>query len=341
MKIIMAFLLFLSTMQAVQLDGFIEFGLGVDAGGDILGEISYEQMAPEEIRAGDGWGIGGGIRITPEKKSDFQDFSTELTVKMLYSSEDASNGDVSYSRFPVTLMEYYTFSNWTIGAGVSYHLNPSVSGDGFASNANMDLDSKLGKVFELGYLFSRNMSMGLEYADMEYSFHSHNIEANRVALLLKLGMSLMSQKQTAQEESTPVRTKAQLIKDYQYRKSYQEAREQQFGTTPVKDEDSDEWFGACIDMTSQGSSYTTSGDDDEDEERRGREYIPRYVSNNMDTLAIEIANGSGETLETLSSLLKVKDRDLFQAKLKAHFNTIYHDSDVSASDVYNAIVALK
>ncbi len=359
MKIIIAFLLFFSSIKAADIEWFMQLGLG--AGGATLGEIEFYNAPTEEINAGDGFALGTGIRIRPSQNTNFQNFSTALSIEMIYDSEDASNGDVTYIRFPVTLMEYYTFRNWQLGAGLSYHLNPRVGGDGFASDAKMDLDSKWGKVFEVGYLFSPNISIGLQFSDVEYTFHSQKINTNRVAFVLKLGFPISVQKKslpTYKEEGvspTPKRENKSLFttdsvqkltvlpeqtRQKNYSKSYLEAREKQFGTTPVKDENSGAWFGTFVEASLEGTSYTTSGDD-EDEARIGKEYIPRYVSNNMDTLAIEIASGQGETLETLSSLLEVDDKELFHTRLKEHFATIYHDREVSAIEVYEAIVALK
>lgn len=70
------------------------------------------------------------------------------------------------------------------------------------------------------------------------------------------------------------------------------------------------------------------------------EKIEKFVADNMDALAIDIASGSGENLDTLSRLMKIEDRVSFSKTLKANFSKIYSSSDVSSADVIDAIVTI-
>jgi len=63
-----------------------------------------------------------------------------------------------------------------------------------------------------------------------------------------------------------------------------------------------------------------------------------FMENNMDTLALDISNGQGESIETLASLLDIKDTKAFGAMLQANFDKIYTDTDVNSAKVINNIV---
>ncbi len=74
---------------------------------------------------------------------------------------------------------------------------------------------------------------------------------------------------------------------------------------------------------------------------------PRWVSNelntfvaaNMDSLAKDIANGKGESLDTLAELMKVpaEKRADFNLKLHSNFERIFPSSTVQSADVLNNI----
>ena len=70
------------------------------------------------------------------------------------------------------------------------------------------------------------------------------------------------------------------------------------------------------------------------------EQVEKFVADNMDSLAAEIASGNGENLDTLSTLLNIKDKEVFSQKLKANFSKIYSNADVSSAQVIDAIVTI-
>ena len=65
-----------------------------------------------------------------------------------------------------------------------------------------------------------------------------------------------------------------------------------------------------------------------------------FVADNMDTLAMDISNGQGESIETLATLLNVEDKASFKAKLQNNFANIYSNSDVTSAQVIDSIVAV-
>ena len=72
------------------------------------------------------------------------------------------------------------------------------------------------------------------------------------------------------------------------------------------------------------------------------EKVNRFVAENMDNLAKDIAKGNGEYLSTLAVLLEVPEaqRGEFNSKLQGHFTEIYTSEQVSSTDVLNNIEAV-
>jgi len=66
----------------------------------------------------------------------------------------------------------------------------------------------------------------------------------------------------------------------------------------------------------------------------------KFVADNMDSIAVEVAAGQGESLDTLLSLINVEDKVLAAATLKANFSTIYSSSDVTSAQVVDSIVTV-
>ena len=65
--------------------------------------------------------------------------------------------------------------------------------------------------------------------------------------------------------------------------------------------------------------------------------INTFVADNMDSLAMDISAGQGETLNTLASLMNVKDKNLFSKKLQANFSNIYANENVDSAFVIDSI----
>lgn len=65
-----------------------------------------------------------------------------------------------------------------------------------------------------------------------------------------------------------------------------------------------------------------------------------FVASNMDALATDIANGQGETVDTLAVMMEVEDKAAFVAKLQANFDKIYTADSVSSADVIDNIITI-
>jgi hypothetical protein len=68
--------------------------------------------------------------------------------------------------------------------------------------------------------------------------------------------------------------------------------------------------------------------------------LEKFVGENMDNIAMDIANGQGESLNTLATLMNVKDAAAFSAKLQNNFEAIYTADNVSSANVIDNIITI-
>lgn len=68
----------------------------------------------------------------------------------------------------------------------------------------------------------------------------------------------------------------------------------------------------------------------------------KFVTDNMDKLASDIASGKGETLDTLAELMNMADdkKNVFYKELQANFKEIYPSHTVESADVIDKIVEI-
>jgi len=65
--------------------------------------------------------------------------------------------------------------------------------------------------------------------------------------------------------------------------------------------------------------------------------LNKFVSENMDELAMDISAGQGETLTTVAKLMNVEDTKAFSSKLQANFSNIYTSEKVTSANVIDSI----
>lgn len=70
--------------------------------------------------------------------------------------------------------------------------------------------------------------------------------------------------------------------------------------------------------------------------------VQRFVADNMDRLARDIAAGEGETLETLAELIAIPrdQRRVFARNLQLHFTDIYTSPSVTSTEVVENIARI-
>jgi len=65
-----------------------------------------------------------------------------------------------------------------------------------------------------------------------------------------------------------------------------------------------------------------------------------FVASNMDSIAIDVAAGKGESLDTLLSLINVEDKKLAATTLKNNFSNIYTSASVTSAQVVDNIITV-
>jgi hypothetical protein len=72
----------------------------------------------------------------------------------------------------------------------------------------------------------------------------------------------------------------------------------------------------------------------------GMAAVDVYIAENMDTLAVDIAKGEGDYLNTLAFLMKAQDKEAFNNLMHSNFSKIYASQDVTSSEVSETIKSL-
>jgi hypothetical protein len=137
---------------------------GYDFGGDTLVEVVFTNGDREEIKSNEGFFIGGGVSIVNDDKT----IEGELSVSYKADYIEASNGDVTWSRWPVDALVFYRFQQVRLGGGLTYHLNPELDGDGIAGGLNVDFKDALGFVVQGDWRITDKMNLGLRYTNVDY-----------------------------------------------------------------------------------------------------------------------------------------------------------------------------
>ncbi len=135
--------------------------MGFDFGGDKIATTT----SGGSIKGNDGLFLGGGASILTDSK----DIEVEVTLSWKYANLTASDGDLSFTRFPLDALVFYRLPQFRVGGGLTYHLNPKFSGSGVASSLDgFKFDNAVGLVLQGDYLIGKKFSLGLRYTTLEY-----------------------------------------------------------------------------------------------------------------------------------------------------------------------------
>lgn len=156
---------------------------GFDFGGDKMVTLEYDDGDESDIRAGELAYINIGM-IVPNGKSDFE---TQVTIGWKFDSSNADNGDVSFYRFPIEVLQFYKQEKFRIGGGITYHLAPSLDGSGVVSYIEADFENALGFVLEGDILFEP-LYAGLKITNIEYEVKGYDEKVNGNSFGIVLGV---------------------------------------------------------------------------------------------------------------------------------------------------------
>jgi hypothetical protein len=156
--------------------------LGFDAGGDKMATVQYENGDDNDIKAGEIANLNIGVII----QNGTSDFETQFTIGWKFDSSSAENGDLSFNRYPIELLQFYKPGRFRFGGGITYQMNPSLDGSGFASDIKVDFDNALGFVLQGDFLFDLYYA-GLRYTNIEYEVENYESKVGGDSVGLVLG----------------------------------------------------------------------------------------------------------------------------------------------------------
>jgi hypothetical protein len=129
-------------------------GLGLTAGGDRLVEAAYTDGTSAKITA------GGLVQIYAGFEARFELMTAQINVGYHFERANASNGNLTYERYPVEILAHYKLTpQWRIGGGVRRISEAKLNGSGVVNNADIKLGASTGPVLEAEYLFSANSGL--------------------------------------------------------------------------------------------------------------------------------------------------------------------------------------
>ncbi|MBI3560363.1 MAG: hypothetical protein HY080_01405 [Gammaproteobacteria bacterium] len=112
---------------------------GLHTGGDELASAVYTDGSTSSIKAGAllSFAVGPSFDLSPNLEG-------RVTLGVKVDEINASNGNVTFIRYPIDVLLMSKLGEWRIGGGITYHLSPKLDGGGVASNISADFENALG-----------------------------------------------------------------------------------------------------------------------------------------------------------------------------------------------------
>jgi hypothetical protein len=151
------------------------FVAGYDTGGDDILKVTFGSGTADSIGANEGLYLGGGVSLLNGARN--VEFLGTLSYK--YQAIHASNGDITWTRFPLDALLFYRWQSFRAGGGATYVLRPRLKGSGDASNIYTAFGAALGAVLQADYLVG-GVAFGLRYTILEYQEGGTTVKSNGV-----------------------------------------------------------------------------------------------------------------------------------------------------------------
>jgi hypothetical protein len=136
----------------------------IKAGFDFGGEEVATTTSGGSLNLNELLYIGGGASILTDSK----DIEVEVTLAWKYGNLSASDGSISFTRFPLEALVFYRLPQFRLGGGLTYHLSPKLKGDGVASGLDVKFDNATGFILQADYLINPKMTVGVRYTNLDY-----------------------------------------------------------------------------------------------------------------------------------------------------------------------------
>ncbi|WP_430459982.1 hypothetical protein ACQUQU_12280 [Thalassolituus sp. LLYu03] len=149
----------------------VTFNADFMAGGEELASIEFDDGSSQNVNAGGGLVLGMGLQYRATENID-----TEMRISYLF---DTANGETEYGdeiklgfdAFPLDMMAYYHGEKHSIGAGLTYHMNPA-----FDFNGDVyEFDNAAGMLIEYRYFWDSRTGISVKYQNIEYTLSGTDV----------------------------------------------------------------------------------------------------------------------------------------------------------------------
>lgn len=166
--------------------------VGYDWGGTTLATVYHDYEAPNNIQAGQGLNFEVGASLGNPNSNMME---LQFLAGYRFDSDSASNGEVTWDVVPLTALAMFKAQRWKFGGGVTYHLNPTLSG-GFSGydngvyfndSVNDQYDDAVGVVTQIQYMATPAFAIGLKGTFIEYKLTNdatQTAKGNSIGILL-------------------------------------------------------------------------------------------------------------------------------------------------------------
>jgi len=160
--------------------------IGIELGGEDLVTTSES-----DLTAGGGLSFGAGLSFSQADSS----LSLRTLIYYLFDTVEFTNpdGEASSDAIPIELGLFKSWNKHEIGAGLSYHLNPSHELEFFnIASDSADFEDAPGFYLQYNYIFSQSSSssngnstyVGIKYTDMDYEVDNFIVDASSFGIYL-------------------------------------------------------------------------------------------------------------------------------------------------------------
>lgn len=162
----LAFASTLAAAQSAPLRSNLFVNIGYGSGGDTLVHVPMTDGSAQDIQAGKGVTLKGGVEFWVGQ-------NTTLQVSAAYHVDtiNATNGDVSFSRWPIEGLLFWNLSDQVrVGGGLRQTTGAKLSGSGAAAGlGTYHFDASTGIVLEGEYLFTPQAGVTLRYVKESFT----------------------------------------------------------------------------------------------------------------------------------------------------------------------------
>lgn len=175
--------------QPPDLIGTLGFGYGGD---ELIADSSEEDWELESgIHAGGASSIKLGMTFLPLDSSP----NFELQVTLGWKAESLHDylpgifhifnaGDARFARYPVDVIAFYNFHTLRCGTGLTYHINPKLSGGKVPSELDGDFDNAFGGMLQVDYLLRNLYLVGINYEIIKYKSATGSYNGNNISMFM-------------------------------------------------------------------------------------------------------------------------------------------------------------